>query len=497
MKQPICKIKILLPILLLFFAVTLPICSLTVSAEEGTAKATVKSAVCSVECWEGEGVENLIDGNDATYMNPTTKTYTLKIELDGYYRLTGFRWYALEGFYPYGEVSVSLNGGSFTKWADFAFEYVVDPVYGAGFVMNYSGEAQAKFILVNVMGGPQEAVAARDFSLYGAQYTPERVDPEGLVIAEKREDGAYNTAQTACDIGATFMLNAVQTNPDSIEKVVWTSKNTAMIAVDEFGRVTVLRGGIQPCFTVTAKVVSPDGKEYSDEIAIYVKPVTNIAPAGKLGYANVGYYWRPQMAFDGVTSTFDNWVQPVAGVEEYFMECDFNQEIKFGKVAIHVAVSAPREIEVLGKKTDGTYERITTFTNIRSQSVLEISGEWNLRALRFNVRETKTGMSTIYEIEIFNHEDFSLSDIKQTSDVTENRGPTASGVYVPEKNTGESANGSYGEKFTREPSDATFIYVEETDGVSVALTVCACIFAFALVGIAVLFGLTINSKKRK
>ena len=490
------KVKYIFPALLLLLSAAVPLGTVVAGAEETAEKAGVKSVSCSAPCWEGQDPSNLTDDSEDTFMNPTSKTYTVKIELNGYYHLTGFRWFPFEGFYPEGDISVSLNGGGFEKWADFAFEYIEDPTYGAGYEMVYSGEAYAKYLLVNVTGGPQASVATRDFSIYGTAYTPDRVDPEGLIIAEKNQDGAYNTASTACSIGDTFTLTAVQDNPNSIEKVVWKSNSAAMITVDEFGKVTINRGGIQPYYTVTATVVAPNGTAYSDEIKIYVKPIANIATAGKLSYSNVDYYWLPQMAFDGVTSVFGNWVQPTDSVSEYYMACSFDQEIKFGKAAIHIAVNPPKEIEVLGKRANGSYETVQTFKNIRAQSVLELTGEWEYYGFRFNVKETGTYASTIYDIQIFNHEDFSLADIKQATDVTENRGPLT-GVYEPEIVTGESASNSYGEKFTPSRADAAFSYVEESDGAEVALCIVSCVLGAGIIGIAVLYGLTINHKKRK
>lgn len=495
--------KLLLPLCFFLFALCLTfglstgLSTASAGAEEE--KAGVVSASCSVACWDGEGVDKLTDGNDATYMNPTSKAYTIKVELDGYYHLTGFRWYALQGYYPYGDVSVSLNGGVFEKWTDFTFSddnYYEDPALGEGFLLTHTGEAYAKYILVNVTGGPQEAVATREFSIYGTRYTPDRVDPEGLSIAEKNADGAYNTADTPCDIGDAFSLNAVQANPASIEKIVWTSGNTSMLSVDEFGNVTVLRGGVQPYYTVKAETTAPDGTKYSDEIKIYIKPIANIASAGKLTYSNIGYYWRPQMAFDGITKTFGNWVQPVAGVTEYFMACNFGQEIKFGKVSIHIGVSAPREIEVLGRRANGSYQSIRTFGEIAAGDELDIEDAGSWYGFRFNIRETATGMSTIYDIQIFNHESFPLSDIKQTTDVTENRGPGASGVYVPEYKTGPASDGSYGTKFSPDRADAVFTYKTGADGTQIALCVISCVLGAGLIGVAAAFGIIINKKRK-
>lgn len=462
--------------------------------------AKIRSVKCSINCYTGEGPENLIDENDATYMNPQGKVYTIALELDGYYRLSAFRWYAFQGFYPYGEISVSMNGGNFQHWETFDFSrcYVKDPAFGEGFVMTGGTPVACKYILIRVTGGVQEAVATREFTLYGEAFTPDPVDPLGVEIVEKNAEGAYNTSDAACKVGDTFTLTARQKNADSVCSFVWKSRNPNMLTVDEFGRVTVLRGGKEPYYTIEVGVTAPDGNVYRDEIKVYIEAVANIAQAAEISWNGANdWYGKPTMAFDGIVFQWGNWVQPCEGVTEYSLVCDFKQQILFGKVAVYIGVNAPSQIEILGIEEDGTQFLLETMKGVQPNSLLTAEGKWEYRGLVFRVKDAGK-VSTIYEIEIYNHVAFPISQIENAFGVADERGPISSGTYVPPtKEKTEPAVNDYGQRFEIPKGNPLFSYAySRRDTVLYVLCGAAAAGSITFLALAAVMGIKRRKKKK-
>ena len=287
---------------------------------------------------------------------------------------------------------------------------------------------------------------------------PDLEDAEGITIQGKNQEGAYNTQETPLSPGEKISLTAIYGNPACISKPVWESGNKYMLDVDAFGVVSVKRGGTQPYYTVKASVESLDGGVYTDEIKIYVKSKANISSMAELSwYGSQFFYGAPAKAFDGIVGVFGNWLQAMDGIAVYSVKCDFKQQIKFGEMKIHIGVNAPVSILVKAYKLDGTMQELANYTNITINTTLTIDQVGEYSAFEYVIEEASSPC-TIYEIEIFNHDDFPLSNIQQTT-VPEQRGPGGRGYYDPIiSQPTEIVENTYGQKFEKENSPLIFSY---------------------------------------
>ena len=424
---------------------------------------TAKAEAASVNkvCYENQGVEKICDGRDNNYMATTSNdAFRIDIALDDFYELIGFRWYAYLSFYPAGTISVSLNGTDYVKWADLDFsdKFVADPYLqnAQGYLMTEYSAVKCKYIRVETFG--EKKVATREVTFYGEKFSPEDEDPEGIEIRQKNSFGAYNTEETALVAGDTFELSASYLNPASVCKIIWKSEEPNMLRVDEYGTVTVLRGGSKKYYSVTAKVTSPNGTVYTDEIKIYVKSVINLASMADLSWKGADFFYgAPAKAFDGIKDTWGNWMQVTDGTAEYSVILNFSQAIKFGKIAVYLGVNAPQSISLKGIDEGGDSEDITVFEEPSTDSVLVIEEPMTYCGFVFVIKE-KSAPSTIKEIEIFNHEDFSLGDIKEI-EVPVERGPHSQMEYIPQRNDEDlSYAGEYDKKYSDKPAAEIFEY---------------------------------------
>ncbi|HHT66883.1 MAG TPA: hypothetical protein GX010_01450 [Erysipelotrichaceae bacterium] len=455
---------------------------------DATDTAKIERAVCSASCWENREVEKIYDGvKKENYMNPTMSEWTLDFEFDDYYELNGFCWHVYQVNAPKGNISYSLNGSSFTKWVDFKFDKkIVDPTIGdEDYLMTEYSPARCKFVRVNVTGSAFDNIfsATREVIFYGKKYEAENVDPLSITINEKLPNGAINTPETAYYPGDKFQLTASLGDNNSLSKVEWESLNPINIRVDEFGSVEIIRGGIDDIYKIRAFTIAPNGTVYEDITDVYIRRILPISGLSELSWYGVSNFYGPAAyAFDGVIGVFGNWMQPVDGVNNFQIICDFKQPIPIGKINIYIGVNSPRSINVIGY-LNGVPTLVASFDIILSNKILTVPTTGTFDKLVFDITNNDTA-STIYEIEIFNDESFDIESFV-VEEPTENRGPKASGNYDPTVPSYDPTDPSvYDDRFNHESSISEPIF--KYSKVNVTLIVAAPVAGIAIILVVLL-----------